>query len=152
MRTNTARFLVPSLMLAILAVPTLARAGGGPHAEVRAAEAGLPAVAMVQTYDCGTPAALKVTAVAERLERGQRRTTPVHLTSAGSIGLYSVTKPWADEKPWVLRVRSTKNGWTSVTVAKFDAHSRFVSYDRARDARDADKMVATALASVSDAR
>lgn len=98
------RYTIQGLALAlglITAVPQLATAGGytasveGPFKD---------GTYGVRTANCGEPASMSVTAIAEGVVNGQRKSLPLKLTSTKEKGLYQFARTWPSGGTWIVRV------------------------------------------------
>lgn len=110
--------------LAVAAAPS-ALAGApyvqvwGPHAD------GLYAV---HTYMCENPASLKVTAWAEGLVDGQRRTVPIKLRKLKEKGVYKFARSWPEHGTWAIRMKVEKGGTSPITIAAMDEHGKVTQF------------------------
>ena len=73
------------------------------------------AVLFVQTYGCHTPADAAVTATAEGVVNGERRSLPLELVY-DSTGVYALKQQWPSEGTWVLAITGEYNGLTSTLI------------------------------------
>jgi hypothetical protein len=107
-----------------LLVPLLASsavAGGPPWISVELPgdptnPASRGAVVLIHAYSCGGPTPSPVTATAEGMVNGERRTVPLTLKPAGATGVYAVTKQWPSEGAWVLTFTMSVGGEVSTLV------------------------------------
>jgi hypothetical protein len=73
------------------------------------------AVLFVQTFGCHTPADAAVTATAEGVVNGERRSLPLELVY-DSTGVYALKQQWPSEGSWVLAITGEYNGITSTLI------------------------------------
>jgi len=111
--TNPFRMLAAAAALSVSLVP--AALAGGTHVKV-SGPAKDGRTYLVHTYACSNPAALRVTAWAEGLVDGQRRTVPVTLRKSREKGVYVLTRTWPERGTWALRMELGQ-GRFPVTVA-----------------------------------
>jgi hypothetical protein len=74
------------------------------------------AVMLVHVYSCGSPTNAPVTATAEGVVNGERRTVALALEPAGS-GVYALKQQWPSEGAWVLTFTASVGGTVSTLVA-----------------------------------
>ncbi len=74
------------------------------------------AVLLVHAYSCGGPTTSAVSATAEGIVKGERKTLPLTLSPAGSTGVYAVAKQWPSEGAWVLTFSMSIGGEVSTLV------------------------------------
>ena len=60
---------------------------------------------VVRTANCGVPAAMSVTATAEGVVSGQRRSLPIKLSTTKEKGVYQFARTWPSEGQWVVRLQ-----------------------------------------------
>ena len=97
---------------AILALAAQLYAGGfylqaGNADSVEAQKAN--AVLTVKAVGCNDPAKTAVTATAEGLVNGERRTIPLKLSPLSESGSYALTRQWPKEGRWVIHLSATSN-------------------------------------------
>lgn len=73
------------------------------------------AVLIVGTYGCHKPADAILSATAEGVVNGQRRSLPLELVY-DSTGVYAVKQQWPSEGSWVLSITGEYNGITSTLI------------------------------------
>lgn len=69
-------------------------------------------VLVARTYGCHQPADAKLSATAEGLVNGARKSVALELRSIGS-GVYAIKQQWPSEGTWVLALTGAYNGMTS---------------------------------------
>ena len=98
------RSTIQGLALAIgliASVPQFANAGGstanveGPFKD---------ATYLVRTAHCGEPASMSVTATAEGVVKGQRKSLPIKLTPTKEKGVYQFARTWPSDGTWIVRL------------------------------------------------
>jgi hypothetical protein len=57
-----------------------------------------------RTLGCGAPAKPEVTAVAEGLVLGQRRSVPLKVQEAQTPGVFGIFRQWPDEGVWIVNL------------------------------------------------
>jgi hypothetical protein len=97
---------------AILALAAQLHAGGfflqaAKPATAEALKAG--AVLAVKAEGCNDPAKTSVTATAEGLVNGQRRSIPLKLLPLSETGSYAITRQWPQEGRWVIHVSAASD-------------------------------------------
>ena len=108
--------LVVAVLLVVAAAP--AALAGGPYVQVWGPHSdGLYAV---HTYMCEDPASLRVTAWAEGLVAGQRRTLPIELRKMKEKGVYKFARSWPEHGTWAIRMKVERGGHSPVTIAAMD--------------------------------
>jgi hypothetical protein len=102
-----------------LALAASARAGGPPVLAVEMAPAakGKEAALVVRAVQCGEPLTAELTARAEGVVGGERRTLPLKLRSTKTAGLYEVPRSWPAEGRWVLTFTVDNHG-TGTTIVE----------------------------------
>lgn len=94
-----------------LALGTLAYGGGywlefaNPSASTEPAARG--AIALVRAVGCGEPSKSTVTASAEGLVKGERKSVPLQVVSLSSPGVYALKGDLPGDGAWVLSVSGT---------------------------------------------
>ena len=71
---------------------------------------------VVRTANCGVAASLGVTATAEGVVKGQRRSLPIKLSSTKEKGVYQFKRTWPAEGQWMVRLQ-LHNGHGPTTLA-----------------------------------
>jgi hypothetical protein len=103
--------------LALMLVAGAAFAGGPPSFSFEAPDAKSPtAVLVVHAYSCHAPTDAAVTARAEGMVDGKRKSVPLKLASTGSMGVYTVSRQWPAEGSWVLVFSIDRGGQTTALV------------------------------------
>jgi hypothetical protein len=87
------------------------------------------AVLLVRTYGCHRPAEAVVTATAEGLVGGERKSVPVKLTPA-STGSYAITRQWPSEGVWALAITINYSGLTTSALVKLGPGGKVYSDTR----------------------
>jgi hypothetical protein len=67
------------------------------------------AVLTMKATGCNDPAKTTVTATAEGLVNGERRTIALKLTPLSEPGSYALTRQWPKEGRWVIHLSATSN-------------------------------------------
>jgi len=75
------------------------------------------AVLIARTYGCHQPADARLTATAEGLVNGARKSVALELRSIGS-GVYAIKQQWPSEGTWVLAITGAYNGMTSSVLVE----------------------------------
>lgn len=125
--------LVAALLLAI-ASPAL---GGGFQLSVEtpggAADPRLKDVVLIaRTFGCHQPADAKLSATAEGLVNGNRKTMPVELHPIAS-GVLAIKQQWPSEGKWVLALTGSYNGMTSSVLVELGANGRVLPGTRLQE-------------------
>ena len=85
------------------------------------------AVFVVRPGDCPDPAAAQITARAEGLVDGRRRTVPLSINALPTPGVHAVKKEWPDDGTWIVNVVVACAGKTSgalVTLGPKNSYRR----------------------------
>lgn len=127
-KRNLIRTSVTLASLALLlAIPSLALAGGFQLSIETPAGASDPhlkdVVLVARTYGCHQPADAKLTATAEGLVNGNRKSMPLELRSIGS-GVYAIKQQWPSEGTWVLVLTGAYNGMTSSVLVELGPNGK----------------------------
>jgi hypothetical protein len=80
-------------------------------------------VLIARTYGCHQPADAKLSASAEGLVNGGRKSLPLELRSIGS-GVYAIKQQWPAEGKWVLALTGTYNGMTSSVLVELGQNGK----------------------------
>ena len=121
--------LVITAALVMGAAP--AALAGGPYVQVWGPhEDGLYAV---HTYLCENPSSLRVTAWAEGLVDGQRRTVPIKLRRTKEKGVYKFARSWPQAGTWALRMKAEKGGHGAITIAAMDEQGKVTQFQLVRE-------------------
>ncbi|MBL8230140.1 MAG: hypothetical protein JNL98_16750 [Bryobacterales bacterium] len=75
------------------------------------------AAVLVRAIGCGEPTQAGITATAEGIVNGERKTIPAKLVALGERGLYAVERSWPKEGKWLLHIRGSYMGRDTSTVA-----------------------------------
>lgn len=81
------------------------------------------AVLLVRPYGCKKPSDATVSATAEGVVKGERRTVPLRLTSI-SEGVYAIRQEWPAEGAWVLAINGTYSGHDTGVLVRLGANGR----------------------------
>jgi hypothetical protein len=86
------------------------------------------AVVLVRADGCHNPAEASITATAEGLVNGERRSIPLKLEPVSQPATFAVTRQWPTEGVWVLNVTGTYLGRNAgalvrLTPGKFEKES-----------------------------
>ena len=73
------------------------------------------AVLLVRTFGCHTPADARVSATAEGVVNGERRSLPLEV-AYDSTGVYALKRQWPSEGSWVLAITGEYNSFTSTLI------------------------------------
>ena len=119
MHSTLRTFVYAATLAAVLAPAALA---GGMSARVEG-----PAkdghTYTVRTYACSNPKSVRVSAWAEGVVNGERRTLPLVLQRTKAEGVFSVQRTWPAEGRWLVRL-AFPTGRAAVTVAEIGADGR----------------------------
>jgi hypothetical protein len=80
-------------------------------------------VLVARTYGCHQPADAKLSATAEGLVNGARKTVALELRSIGS-GVYAIKQQWPSEGTWVLALTGAYNGMTSSVLVELGPNGK----------------------------
>lgn len=81
------------------------------------------AVLVARTYGCHQPADARLSATAEGLVNGARKSVALELRSIGS-GVYAIKQQWASEGTWVLTLTGAYNGMTSSVLVELGPNGK----------------------------
>ena len=100
---------------------TVALAGGPPMIAVEMPAAAFDkgskdAVMIVRTSQCGTPIEAAVSARADGIVDGVRKTIPIKLRSTSKTGTYAVQQQWPTDGRWVLTFSYESHGRVTAYV------------------------------------
>jgi hypothetical protein len=87
------------------------------------------AVLFVRTYGCHQPADAAVSAAAEGVVNGERRSLPIELVY-DSTGVYGIKQQWPSEGSWILAITGEYNGMTSTLIIDLGANGKVHSNTR----------------------
>lgn len=73
------------------------------------------AVLLVRTFGCHTPADARVSATAEGVVNGERRSLPLEV-AYDSTGVYALKRQWPSEGSWVLAITGEYSSFTSTLI------------------------------------
>ncbi len=80
-------------------------------------------VLVARTYGCHQPADAKLSATAEGLVNGARKSVALELRSVGS-GVYAIKQQWLSEGTWVLALTGAYNGMTSSVLVELGPNGK----------------------------
>jgi len=80
-------------------------------------------VLIVRTFGCHQPADAKLSATAEGIVNGTRKSLPLELRSIGS-GVYGIKQQWPSEGTWVLALTGAYNGMTSSVLVELGPNGK----------------------------
>jgi hypothetical protein len=120
-RTNSGRLRSTFILFIALAGSTLSFAGGPPsfsfEAPTGSAKPGASSpVLVVHAFSCHEPTDAALSAHAEGVVGGKRRTIPLKLESAGKTGVYTVARQWPADGSWALVFSLDRGGRTTALV------------------------------------
>ena len=78
---------------------------------------------IVRTATCGAPASMSVTASAEGIVSGQRKSLPLQLKGTKEKGVYVLARTWPSEGTWIVRLQPAGHRGP-VTVAAIGSDGR----------------------------
>ena len=115
----------------LIALPALA--GGNMvltigRAEATSDPAAKDAFILVRPDGCADPEAVKITAIAEGLVNGQRRSVPVAVVPLSKRGTFAIRRTWPSEGKWILHVTGSSGNLQATTLVPVNADG---SFDRA---------------------
>lgn len=87
------------------------------------------AVLFVRTFGCHVPTDATVSASAEGVVNGQRRTLPLEV-AYDSTGVYAIKQQWPSEGTWVLAITGEYGGLTSTLLIDLGANGKVHSDTR----------------------
>jgi hypothetical protein len=76
------------------------------------------AVFVVKPAGCHNPELAKVTASAEGIVNGTRKSVPLTLIPLSEAGSYAVARAWPDSGKWVVSISATADGRQTGAIAK----------------------------------
>jgi len=77
---------------------------------------------VVHAYSCSGAASLHVTAFAEGVVNGQRRSLPLELNATKEAGVYTFPRSWPEQGRWLLRVELEGRGLATVAALSHNGH------------------------------
>jgi hypothetical protein len=111
------------LLMAVLALAALALAQGFTFAignAVASQDFRLKSAALaLRTEGCSDPAKSQISATAEGLVNGARRSIALHVMPASKPGVYAVEQTWPPEGAWVVSLRGTCAGESAGAIIPF---------------------------------
>ncbi|HVF28146.1 MAG TPA: hypothetical protein VM943_07895, partial [Pyrinomonadaceae bacterium] len=81
------------------------------------------AVLLVRPYGCHQPSDAVLSATAEGVVNGERRSVPLRLTRV-SEGVYAIRQEWPAEGAWVLAINGAYNGHNSGVLVRLGANGK----------------------------
>lgn len=81
------------------------------------------AVLIARTYGCHQPADVKLSATAEGLVNGKRKSLPLELRSLGT-GTYAIKQQWPSEGNWVLAFTGAYSNMTYSVLVELGANGK----------------------------
>lgn len=87
---------------------------------------------VIRAYACSDPASLAVTAWAEGVVNGERRSLPLSLRPLNSKGAYRFERPWPGDGRWLVRVAFPRAN-APVTVATIGRGGRVIDQTLVRE-------------------
>jgi hypothetical protein len=87
------------------------------------------AVLFVRTFGCHQPADAKLTATAEGIVNGERRSVPLELVY-DSTGVYALRQQWPSEGSWVLSITGEYNSLISTLIVDLGPNGKVHSDTR----------------------
>lgn len=120
----------------ILAIASPALAGGFQLSVETPTEAADPqlkdVVLIARTYGCHQPADATLSATAEGLVNGNRKSLPLELRSIAS-GVYAIKQQWPSEGKWVLALSGTYNGMTRSVLVELGPNGKVLPGTRLQE-------------------
>jgi len=89
-------------------------------------------VLIARTYGCHQPADAKLSASAEGLIDGERRSLPLELRSIAS-GVFAIRQQWPSEGKWVLALTGSYNGMTSSVLVELGPNGKVLPGTRLQE-------------------
>ncbi len=90
------------------------------------------AVLIARTFGCHQPADAKLSATAEGLVNGARKSVALELRSIGS-GVYAIKQQWPSEGTWVLALTGAYNGMTSSVLIELGPNGKVLPGTRLQE-------------------
>ena len=109
-------FRIVSLGMLLAAAAITALAGGFVVTLEQPQGAGKDTVVVARIYGCQDPMKATVSATAEGVVNGQRRSIPLHLTANDKKDTYEIKREWPSEGTWAISVRGQANGLSSAAL------------------------------------
>ncbi|MDQ3688252.1 MAG: hypothetical protein M3430_22030 [Acidobacteriota bacterium] len=81
------------------------------------------AVLLVRPYGCHQPSDAALSATAEGVVNGERRSVPLRLTAV-SEGAYAIRQEWPAEGAWVLAINGAYNGYNSGVLVRLGTNGK----------------------------
>ena len=122
----------------LLAIASPALAGGFQISVETPARSSDPqlkdAVLITRTFGCHQPSYAKLSASAEGLVDGNRKSLPLELRAIGS-GVYAINKQWPSEGTWVLALSGAYNGMISSVIVQLGPNGSVLPGTRLEEGR-----------------
>jgi hypothetical protein len=116
MNTIVRRLVIAAALVAAVAPAALA---GGTHVQVSGPHK--DGQYAVHTYMCSNPSSVRVTAWAEGIVDGKRRTVPIKMLRTKEKGVYRFNRSWPENGTWAIRMTVGNAGpHVPVTLASLD--------------------------------
>lgn len=125
-RRSIIALLTPALVVLMALASSAPSVAGGPPSFSFEAPTGSgertasSPVLVVHAYSCHVPTDAALSAYAEGLVGGKRRSIPLELESTGATGVYTVARQWPADGSWVL-VFSVDRGGRTTALVQLDA-------------------------------
>jgi hypothetical protein len=137
------------LLLAGTFVLEIGRPSANPEAQAK------HAVMVVRSSACAHPEKTNLTATAEGIVNGKRRTIPVKLVPLSGAGTYAVTRQWPTEGNWVVALVAENSDyqWHPSAIVSMDGDTAdFLQVKRANRAPTREEIEAALKATALAAR
>jgi hypothetical protein len=125
LRRSRLALIASALTIAATLAAPLAWAGGPPsfafqRPDTKTKQTAASPVLIVHAFSCHQPTDAAVSAHAEGIVKGERRTVALKLQPTGETGVYNVTRQWPAEGSWAL-VFSVDRGGRTTALVRLDA-------------------------------
>lgn len=126
-RNSLKRMLTAASLGALLLAASSSASAGGFQLSVETPSGSDPQmkdiVLLARTYGCHQPADAKLSATAEGLVNGARKSVALELRSIGS-GVYAIKQQWPSEGTWVVALTGAYNGMTSSVLVELGPNGK----------------------------
>lgn len=126
-RNSLKRMLTVASLVALLIAASSSASAGGFQLSVETPSGSDPQmkdiVLVARTYGCHQPADAKLSATAEGLVNGVRKSVALELRSIGS-GVYAIKQQWPSEGTWVVALTGAYNGMTSSVLVQLGPNGK----------------------------